>query len=351
MVEFGLDPFYEKYLDAGGLPVVSAARVPDEALDQAKRLIDEILVNNPDVRARLVSENIRVAIMAEGSVVTELPEFRDLYEVFPDIDWAVRTRGGGLGPTVERPAVAFAEENLLCSDADVFPYEDVSVHEFAHGVLNMGVELEPGGSEFRQGLERAYRDALAAGLRAQTYAAVDPDEYWAEGVTSWFDLNGPPGPLDNGINTRQELEAYDPALAGLIREVFGDAIVSSSCHPRADSAGHPGFRIQGVVVGPSGTPLEGIGLWAWQGEVSTSGYGITTSDGTFVIAVLDGSFTLDVNLITGDDCTLVGWYGPGGFTTLNDSAIRIQIDGANVEGITIRLPEQPDELPYHEWCS
>ena len=350
-VEFGLDPFYGKYRDAGGLPIVASARVPNEALDQAKRLIDELLVNNPGVLAQLIAEDIRVAIMAAGSVVTDLPEFRDLYEVFPGVDWDARTRGGGLGPNPNNRAIAVAEENLLCSDTDVFPYEDVSLHEIAHGALNMGVQLQPGGSEFRQRLERAYHDALARGLWAHTYSAVDPDEYWAEGVTSWFDLNGLPGPLDNGINTRSELKSYDPTLAGLVQEVFGDATITASCHPRADSPGHPRFRIQGVVVGPDATPLEGIGVWAWQGDAATSGYALAASDGTFFIAVSDGTFTLDVHLNTGDGCTLAGWHGPGGFTTDADSATRIQVDGANVEGITIKLPGQPDEVPYHELCS
>ena len=140
-VEFGLDPFYGKYRDAGGLPIVALARVPNEALDQAKRLIDELLVNNPGVLAQLIAEDIRVAIMAAGSVVTDLPEFRNLYEVFPGVDWDARTRGGGLGPNPNNRAIAVAEENLLCSDTDVFPYEDASLHEIAHGVLNMGVQL------------------------------------------------------------------------------------------------------------------------------------------------------------------------------------------------------------------
>ena len=348
--EHNLDPFYGKFRDAGELPIVASAQVPDEALDTAKRIMEELLADNPGVLAQLIAEDIRVAIMAAGSVVTELPDFRDLYEAFPGVDWDTRTKGGGLGPNPNNRAIAVTEENLLCYDTDVFPYEDVSLHEIAHGVLNMGVELQPGGSEFRQRLERAYHDALSRGLWALTYSAVDPDEYWAEGVTSWFDLNGLPGPLDNGINTRPELRAYDPTLAALIQEVFGNAAITSSCHPRADSPGHPRFRIQGTVVGPDTTPLQGIGVWAWQGDPATSGYALTASDGRFFVAVSDGSFTLDVHLNNSEGCTFAGWHGPDGFTTDANSATRIRVDGANVEGITIKLPGHPDEVPYHENC-
>ena len=229
-VELGFDPFYGKYLDAGGLPVIASASVADDALRQVKRLVEEMLGNRPDILEKFSENNVRVSVMAASSGITELPELSDLNEVFPDVDWDERTRGGGVGPTLARPVVAIAEEHLLCFDSDVFRFEDIFVHEFAHGILNMGVELLPGGSDFRQRLETAYRDAMDAGLWTGTYAATNADEYWAEGVQSWFDLNDPPGPIHNEVNTRQELEAYDPALAAMIQEVFGSAAVHSSCH-------------------------------------------------------------------------------------------------------------------------
>lgn len=228
--EFGFDQFYGKYLDAEGLPIIASTSVADDALWQAKRLVHEMLGNRPDIVMKFSENNVRVAVMAASSGVTELPELSDLNEVFPGVDWDERTRGGGVGPTFARPVVAIAEEHLLCYDSDVFRFEDIFVHEFAHGILNMGVELLPGGSDFRQRLENAYRDAVDAGLWADTYAATNADEYWAEGVQSWFDLNDPPGPIHNEVDTRQELEAYDPALAALIQEVFGSATVQSSCH-------------------------------------------------------------------------------------------------------------------------
>ena len=344
----GLDPFYEKYLDAGGLPIIASARVPDEALRQAKRLIDEMLANRHDILVKFSENNVRVAVMTESSGVTELPELSDLYEAFPGVDWDERIRGGGIGPTIARPVVAIAEEHLLCYDSDLFRFEDIFVHEFAHGVLNMGVELLPGGSEFRQRLGRAYSDALEVGLWADTYAATNPNEYWAEGVQSWFDLNDPPSPIHNEINTRKELEAYDPVLSALIHEVFGPVAALSSCH---GFESEQSTAIQGAVVGPDGVGLEGIGLWAWQGEASTSGFGTTRPDGTFAITMSDGSFTLDIYTNPSADCSFVGRYGPGGFTTERELATIIKIDGASVTGIEIRLPKPPDELPFIEFCA
>lgn len=341
-----LDPFYEKHLDAGGIPVVSSGSVADHALVRAGELIGEMLSFRPDLRREMSAFGVRVSIMAESSVITDLPEFSDLYARFPGTDWDERVRGGGLS-VIESGLTVIAEENLLCYNSDVFPHEDIFVHEFAHTVL--GVWSRTGGADFLNRLEIAYHDGLAAGLWADTYAAENPHEYWAEGVQSWFDLNDPPGPIHNDVNTRAELADYDPVLAALIKEMFGEANVASSCHPLADRADT--VSISGVVLGPSGQPLEGIGLWAWQGEVASSGWGTTGPDGTFRIEAPAGSFTLDIYIDPSAACSFVGWYGPGGFTTARADARLIEASGDDVSGIRIILPDSPSALPFIEWCA
>ena len=227
----GLDPFYKKYLDADNLPIVSSAEVPNSALFRARDIIDEMLVNRPDLRATIAEMGVRVAIMAESEVTTDIPEHSDLYEAFPSTDWNARARG--LSATRVRPATSAAEENLLCYGDDAYRNEDILVHEFAHTVPQMGVEQQPKGTAFRTRLEAAYEDALDAGLWAGTYAAEHTDEYWAEAVQSWFGVNDwaiPTNGIHNHINTRHELEAYDPRIADLIEEVFGETTISSTCH-------------------------------------------------------------------------------------------------------------------------
>lgn len=341
-----MNPFYEKYLDADGLPIVSSSTTSDAALVRARAIIDDMLSLRPDIRATMARLRVRVAVMAEATFLTDLPEFSHFDKTY----WDARTRGGGVGPTSAIPMVVVAEENLLCYESDVFPYEDIVVHEFAHGVLNMGVERQAGGSEFRRRLERTYKDALAAGLWKNTYAGENADEYWAEGVQSWFGLNDPPGPIHNHIDTRAELEEYDPTLAEIIRDVFGDVTVPSSCHPNAEMRQQvEGATIRGVVVGPDGDPLEGISLWAWQGSRDNSGVGRTGQDGVFAIPVPDGSFTLDIYARSG--CGFVGWYDGVGITDDRYKAVRVTVTGESIEGIEIRLPAHPDDLPRIEWCA
>ena len=108
--------------------------------------------------------------------------------------------------------------------------------------------------------------------------------------------------------------------------------------------------IQGKVVGPNNQPLEGIGLWAWQGTRADSRFGRTKEDGSFAMPVPDGSFTLLV-YAPGEGCTFVGRYGPGGFTTVREDATHIEVDGESVQDIVVRLPERPDALPRIEHCA
>ena len=108
--------------------------------------------------------------------------------------------------------------------------------------------------------------------------------------------------------------------------------------------------IQGKVIGPNNQPLEGIFLWVWARRSDNSGNASTGEDGSFAIVVPDGSFTLDV-YAAGGGCTFVGWYGPGGFTTVGEDATRIEVDGESVVDIVVRLPDLPDALPRIEHCA
>ncbi len=236
----GLAPFYGKYLDADGLPIVSSAKVPDQALFRARGISSEMLVNRSDLLAAIAGSGKVLAIAARSEVLTDVPGYHDIYERFPNagFDWNERHQGGGIsGGTIGEPTVVW-EQNVTCDESDVFPAEDILVHEFAHTVLQMGVDRQPGGAAFRARLRTAYQGAMDAGLWANTYAAENVEEYWAEGVQSWFGLNDwaiPTNGIHNQINTRHELEAYDPALANLIQEVFGETTISSTCHTVAAS--------------------------------------------------------------------------------------------------------------------
>ena len=102
--------------------------------------------------------------------------------------------------------------------------------------------------------------------------------------------------------------------------------------------------VSGAVLGSNGEPVAGIWIeltafWQW---------GVTGQDGTFEIRLLDGWSGSAILRLHADEvvpgCGLVGFYGPGGFTTLSEEATRVEVGDADVTGIEIRLPASPGEL-------
>jgi cyclophilin family peptidyl-prolyl cis-trans isomerase len=213
--EFKLASFYQKFIDLDGLPVVGSTNVSDFAMREAAWIVRQMLTNRADILHAMASNHVRLAVMAWNEFTTDVPEHSDLES---KVYWDRRARG--LGATPRRPAVSCAEENLLCFPGDPYSSENICIHEFAHAIHEMGMSrIEP---TFDKRLRAAFQAAMDGGLWKGTYAATNPMEYWAEGAQSWFDNNRENDSLHNHVNTRAELKEYDPALAKLCAEVFGD---------------------------------------------------------------------------------------------------------------------------------
>lgn len=227
--ELGLDPFYEKFIDANGFPVISSWRVPDKALLQAREQIIAMTASLPrEVVDTMRARGVRLGIMAaryEGT--TDIPEHRFLKD--RDINWDVRARG--LGGTPHLPLTTASEENILCYQIDKYHAEDILIHEFAHTIHLVGIVLNDPG--FNDRLERLLDNAREQGLWKNTYAETNIEEYWAEGVQTWFNVNATvpePDGLHNHIGTRSQLRDYDPDLYELLKEFFFDTDECISCH-------------------------------------------------------------------------------------------------------------------------
>ncbi len=213
--ELGLDPYYTKYASAGGLAIVGSAKVSDFALREAAYLVDQMLSHRPDIRDAMIKNKIRVAVMAYSERTTDIPEHRDMK---PKEYWNMRARG--LGASRRTPVVSCAEENLLNYRGDPYGTENILIHEFGHGIHGVGLSaVDP---TFGPRLRKAYNDAKAKGLWLGTYAGSNVGEYWAEAVQSWFDTNRQNDSQHNHVDTREELKTYDPEVAKLCNEVFGD---------------------------------------------------------------------------------------------------------------------------------
>ncbi len=213
--ELKLDPFYAKYISANGYPIVSSGKVSDYALQEAAYLVNLMLAQRPDVRDAMINSGSRLIVMAHEEFTTDMPDHAHLR---PKDFWDARARG--LGGSRTDPVCSCAAENLLRYPGDPYATENILIHEFAHNIHLRGmVNVDP---TFDDRLQAAYDHAMAAGLWKTKYASTNKEEYWAEGVQSWFDNNRAPDHDHNHVNTRQELREYDPELAEMCAEVFGD---------------------------------------------------------------------------------------------------------------------------------
>jgi hypothetical protein len=221
---FPFDPFYEKYCDAGGIPIISSGNVSDLALQQAYYIITNMLASIPEVRGELVANGAYFGVIGAHERTTSLPEYAHMNSAY----WDQRARG--LGGSMENPITTTAEENLLCFPGDRWFGESIAVHEFAHTIslMGMGADFEPLLEEFT-GL---YESAIQQGLWRNTYAISDIGEYWAEGVQSYFNTNlesDSPDGVHNHVDTREELAEYDPALYAFIARFFNDYQWTPTC--------------------------------------------------------------------------------------------------------------------------
>lgn len=210
-----LSPRYVKFISVEGLPVLGTEKASDYALREAEHLIRKMIGHRPDILHALATNRVRFVVMAAGEMTTDIPEHSDLT---PKSYWDRRARG--LGATRARPAVSCGEENLLCLPGDPYAAENILVHEFSHAIHEMGLNIvDP---TFDQRLRETYEHARTNGLWKGTYAMQNRMEYWAEAAQSWFDCNRVNDREHGPIDTRDKLKPYDPDMAKLLTEVFGD---------------------------------------------------------------------------------------------------------------------------------
>ena len=228
-------PFYAKHVDAAGIPILSSARVPDEALFAARDMMRGMLAHRPDLARWLAANDYRVALIARDEALLDLPE--NAHWTKPARDdprltrcelkhydqrigaktdreyWNERARGiGG-----ER--MVGSEEDVLGLPISVHFGETIFVHEFAHNVLFAIQGADPA---LYARVEAAYANALANRLWFEEYTTTTIQEYWAEGSQFWFDSNRLQAFDGRQILNHTDLAAYDPQLYSVLEAAYGE---------------------------------------------------------------------------------------------------------------------------------
>ena len=221
--------YYRKYLDAGGIPILSSNDVTDEELYQARDTILAMLSDRPDILATMAEFAFRVLIYPDrfekGGRLADLPEFSGL-------DVALRAEGLA-GETPYGWVSGSPEVARHCNHT--------LIHEFAHQIED-ALRLQPGGQHFMARLNSTYQAAMLTGLWQDRYASTSALEYWAEIVRNWLTPSQFAGWLGPGY---QKLEDYDPVGAALVAEVLGNPQPLTFCEIRR-------FDVRGTLNLPGG---------------------------------------------------------------------------------------------------
>ena len=177
------------------------------ALKEMAWLIWQVIGHRGDVLQAFAENECRFAVIGYTELLTDIPEYRDYGGGF--LLYSIRGQGDR---TVSEP-----EELILHYPGS--NNSNSATHEFAHAIHLWALPtIDP---TFDDRLKSVYDSAITKGLWENTYASSDRREYWAEGSNAWFHPNGHASFYQFG-NTRQALKAYDPGLAALLTEIYGD---------------------------------------------------------------------------------------------------------------------------------
>ena len=342
------DPYYQKYLDAGGIPILSPESVPDAELRRAQATLFGMVADRPDLLDVLASLNTRILLYdKEKGGPSQLPEF--------SVDADSKFSGVFAETSYGQAVVAPAMTTYHCNET--------LIHEIAHA-LDYAIRIQEWEAnrkpEFKQARNQAYLSAMEAGLWAGRYESTVSHEYWAEMVVHWLrpDLFR----TQFGLSDLSEL---DSKAARLIEHYLGNPTLPDFCQTRQ-------FAIRGRVLDDRGNPMPEVWvtLSAWrrkdEGFILLRRYPDVVAKRTG----LDGRFwiveALDPGLLEAADFFTFGiWRGEpaelsaacsiAGFAGQNRTVVkhsgqelRVEVTGKDLSGYTITVPTGFDWSPLME---
>lgn len=212
-------PYYTQFVFAHGITVKASSEVAPKALIKAAESIAIMMLGlRHDIRACLTREGAAMAIFPQDDFVVALPEFARLKgekvpysdgDLFDDFQ-------GGVGAVKGQPVSATPERHLLLT---FIPHSSVTIHEFAHAVMNLCFTQED-----RAEVAELYDEALQANAFPGSYAMTDEREFFAD--TSLAYLNAPihDWGLDGSQPFQDALRTTLPQTFAFMERVYGDPL-------------------------------------------------------------------------------------------------------------------------------
>jgi len=168
-------------------------------------------------RIRVLVPARPLAALREVAIVLDLDcgDLRSM-QYHPSAGWL---RANGYDPALARAVHIPVAAGYIDPD-HVFKQPSVILHELAHGYHDQVLGFD------HPEIMEAFQAAVASGTYAEVlhitgrtlphYALTDQKEYFAEATEAWFGTN------DFYPFVRAELKLHDPALAGLLAEIWGE---------------------------------------------------------------------------------------------------------------------------------
>lgn len=342
------DPYYQKYVDAGGIPILAPESVSDEELRRTQATLFGMVADRPDLLDLLASQNTRILLYdRDKGGLAQLPEFAD---------YSGSNVSGLFGETSYGGAVAApAMTTYHCNET--------LIHEIAHA-LDYAIRIQERRAfrepEFKQARNQTYLSAMNAGLWAGRYESTVSQEYWAQMVVHWLrpDLFR----IQFGLH---DLSEYDGKAARLIEQYLGNPTLPDFCKTRQ-------FAIRGRVLDDRGNPLPEV--WVTLSAWRSRGDGFTPlrryPDVVAKRTGLDGRFwiveAVDPGLMEAAEFFTLGiWRGApaewssvcsiAGIASNNNTVVkylgqerRVEVTGQDLSGYTITVPTGFDWSPVME---
>ena len=203
--EFELDAYYQQWVDAGGLPVVSGENVSPYALAEAAYLIQQVIGHRPEVLQEMAEKKVRFAVLPYNGILAHIPEI-DL-DSFPD-GREVYYRNFILSGQL---VMGVGEEHLLNYPGDPFDQIYSGDHKLSPLIyILVKVMLELKLFTFVPDFDNRLIAAYDEWREKYPNSNLSIINFWAISTRSWF-------------STYQDILKADlPELTTLLMDAYGD---------------------------------------------------------------------------------------------------------------------------------